>query len=75
MVIQDRYIYQVQDLYQSLFEPSTLKLNLVMSTLDIKTSRDCFPALKQPQVFFDNAGGSQTLGTVIEEYVSNLSRT
>lgn len=25
-----------------------------------------FPALQQDQVFFDNAGGSQTLGTVID---------
>lgn len=49
-----------------------LNWNLVMSTFDIKTSRDCFPALKQPQVFFDNAGGSQTLGTVIEEYVTQI---
>jgi selenocysteine lyase/cysteine desulfurase len=34
---------------------------------NIKTARESFPALKQPQVFFDNAGGSQTLGTVIDE--------
>jgi hypothetical protein len=35
-------------------------------TFNIKTAREQFPALKQPQVFFDNAGGSQTLGTVID---------
>jgi hypothetical protein len=34
---------------------------------NIKTARESFPALNQPQVFFDNAGGSQTLGTVINE--------
>jgi selenocysteine lyase/cysteine desulfurase len=37
-----------------------------MSTFDIQNARDAFPALKQKQVFFENAGGSQTLGTVVE---------
>jgi selenocysteine lyase/cysteine desulfurase len=37
-----------------------------MSSFDIANVRNAFPALKQPQVFFDNAGGSQTLATVIE---------
>jgi len=37
-----------------------------MAAFDIEKSRAKFPALNQPQVFFDNAGGSQTLGTVIE---------
>ncbi len=37
-----------------------------MSDFDIETVRSQFPALSQGQVFFDNAGGSQTLGTVIE---------
>ncbi|KAG0648053.1 Cysteine desulfurase ustD [Hyphodiscus hymeniophilus] len=46
-----------------------------MSSFDIKTARDCFPALQQPQVFFDNAGGSQTLGTVIEDIRQYLSKT
>ena len=32
---------------------------------DITKSRDRFPALQQNQVFLDNAGGSQTLGDVI----------
>ncbi|GJC86933.1 cysteine desulfurase-like protein ustD [Colletotrichum liriopes] len=40
--------------------------------LDIAAVRAKFPALAQDQVFFDNAGGSQTLGTVIESYVSLL---
>lgn len=39
-------------------------------SFDIATVRGSFPALKQKQVFFDNAGGSQTLGTVIETYLS-----
>jgi hypothetical protein len=33
---------------------------------DISKAREHFPALKQDQVFLDNAGGSQTLGEVIE---------
>lgn len=34
--------------------------------LDVKQVRGGFPALSQDQVYFDNAGGSQTLGTVID---------
>ena len=34
--------------------------------LDIIAVRNKFPALSGQQVFFDNAGGSQTLGSVIE---------
>lgn len=37
--------------------------------IDIAATRAKFPALGQDQVFFDNAGGSQTLGTVIDSYV------
>ncbi|KAL7803602.1 selenocysteine lyase [Trichoderma aethiopicum] len=37
--------------------------------------RDKFPALQQDQVFFDNAGGSQTLGTVIDSIKDYLSST
>ncbi|QSZ34065.1 hypothetical protein DSL72_005653 [Monilinia vaccinii-corymbosi] len=37
-----------------------------MSFFDITATRRCFPALDKKQVFLDNAGGSQTLGTVIE---------
>jgi len=40
-----------------------------MGSFDIASARDRFPALKQSQVYFDNAGGSQTLGTVIDSYV------
>ncbi|KAE9986841.1 hypothetical protein EG328_004560 [Venturia inaequalis] len=42
--------------------------------LDMEDVRSKFPSLKQKQVFFDNAGGSQTLGAVIEsisEYLTN----
>ncbi|KAI3329817.1 aminotransferase class-V [Ustulina deusta] len=46
-----------------------------MSDFDIETVRSQFPALSQGQVFFDNAGGSQTLGTVIEAIHDYLSRT
>ncbi|CAD6443530.1 5b789882-37ed-414c-a0ae-0b54bac1272c [Sclerotinia trifoliorum] len=37
-----------------------------MSSLDITATRKCFPALDKKQVYLDNAGGSQTLGTVID---------
>jgi selenocysteine lyase/cysteine desulfurase len=38
-------------------------------TFDIWKARERFPALKQDQVFLDNAGGSQALGDVVESYV------
>lgn len=37
--------------------------------MDIKAVRGGFPALAKEQVFFDNAGGSQVLGTVIDSCV------
>jgi selenocysteine lyase/cysteine desulfurase len=40
-----------------------------MSEFNIKTARERFPALQQDQVFLDNAGGSQALGTVIDSSV------
>ena len=40
------------------------------TTFDISKARERFPALKQDQVFLDNAGGSQTLGDVIDSYVN-----
>ncbi|KAK2065407.1 aminotransferase class-V [Colletotrichum caudatum] len=43
--------------------------------LDIAATRAKFPALAQDQVFFDNAGGSQTLGTVIDSVREYLSQT
>jgi selenocysteine lyase/cysteine desulfurase len=39
----------------------------------ISKAREQFPALKQDQVFLDNAGGSQALGSVIDSYVQQLS--
>lgn len=36
---------------------------------DVTEARKRFPALSQDQVFLDNAGGSQTLGDVIDSYV------
>jgi selenocysteine lyase/cysteine desulfurase len=41
--------------------------------LDMKAVRGNFPALDKGQVFFDNAGGSQTLGTAIDAYVQYLA--
>ncbi|KAE9372075.1 PLP-dependent transferase [Stipitochalara longipes BDJ] len=48
---------------------------MTSSTFDIATARSKFPALDQPQVFFDNAGGSQTLGAVIDSITNYLSKT
>lgn len=45
------------------------------STLDINQVRGSFPALSVDQVFFDNAGGSQTLDKVIDSYVSSGERS
>ncbi|KAF2820472.1 aminotransferas-like protein [Ophiobolus disseminans] len=42
---------------------------------DITKSRERFPALQQDQVFLDNAGGSQTLGDVIDSITAYLSKT
>lgn len=38
--------------------------------MDMQKIRSNFPALGKDQVFFDNAGGSQVLGSVIDSYVS-----
>ncbi|KAI8632289.1 PLP-dependent transferase [Xylariaceae sp. FL1651] len=46
-----------------------------MTSFDIETVRSKFPSLGEDQVFLDNAGGSQTLGTVIEAIRDYLSRT
>ncbi|KLU87363.1 cysteine desulfurase [Magnaporthiopsis poae ATCC 64411] len=43
--------------------------------LDIAKVRGSFPALARDQVFFDNAGGSQTLGTVIDSIRDYLTNT
>jgi len=45
-----------------------LLANIQISAMvfDVEEARKQFPGLKQPQVYFDNAGGSQTLGTVIK---------
>ncbi|MCJ1476669.1 hypothetical protein MMC13_005337 [Lambiella insularis] len=42
---------------------------------NVEIARDQFPALKHEQVFFDNAGGSQVLGKVIESIKTYLSDT
>ncbi|CAG5159390.1 uncharacterized protein ALTATR162_LOCUS5559 [Alternaria atra] len=44
-------------------------------TFDISKSREHFPALRQDQVFLDNAGGSQALGDVIDSITQYLSKT
>ncbi|KAI1083323.1 pyridoxal phosphate-dependent transferase [Whalleya microplaca] len=46
-----------------------------MTNFDVLAARSNFPALQQDQIFFDNAGGSQTLGTVIESIRDYLSKT
>ena len=45
------------------------------TTFDVKAVRDHFPALKEDQVYFDNAGGSQVLKEVIDSSVDNVSMT
>ncbi|PQE03132.1 aminotransferase class-v protein [Rutstroemia sp. NJR-2017a BBW] len=46
-----------------------------MSSFDIQATRAAFPALKKEQVYFDNAGGSQTLGTAIDSIHEYLIHT
>ncbi|KAJ6020397.1 hypothetical protein N7540_005901 [Penicillium herquei] len=41
-------------------------------TFDVNTARGYFPALQQKQIYMDNAGGSQVLGTVAESIRSYL---
>lgn len=48
---------------------------MAQPNLDINQVRGSFPALNLEQVFFDNAGGSQTLGTVIDAIRDYLSKT
>ncbi|KAJ4299597.1 hypothetical protein N0V90_004843 [Kalmusia sp. IMI 367209] len=43
-------------------------------TFDVVEARSHFPALKQDQVFLDNAGGSQALGEVIDSMTHYLSK-
>jgi len=38
------------------------------ATFDVAAVRKHFPALQQKQVYFDNAGGSQVLQSVIDAY-------
>lgn len=40
------------------------------SKLNMAEVRGSFPALSGDQVFFDNAGGSQTLATAVDRYAS-----
>ncbi|KAH8712020.1 aminotransferase-like protein [Phaeosphaeriaceae sp. PMI808] len=42
---------------------------------DIGKLRERFPALQQDQVYLDNAGGSQTLGDVIDSITTYLSKS
>lgn len=37
-----------------------------MASISVEAVRKHFPALAQPQVYFDNAGGSQILGTAAD---------
>lgn len=38
------------------------------SHFDVQSAREHFPGLDSPQVYFDNAGGSQVLGEVVDSY-------
>ncbi|KAI1279096.1 aminotransferase class-V [Xylaria sp. FL0933] len=46
-----------------------------MSSFDVETLRSQFPGLARDQIFFDNAGGSQTLGAVVEAIRDYLAQT
>ncbi|KAH8593715.1 pyridoxal phosphate-dependent transferase [Bisporella sp. PMI_857] len=46
-----------------------------MADFDIEKSRAEFPALSQSQVYFDNAGGSQALNSVVQSINDYLSNT
>ncbi|KAI1098014.1 PLP-dependent transferase [Jackrogersella minutella] len=46
-----------------------------MVKFDVEAARSKFPALKEDQVFLDNAGGSQILGTVIESISDYLIKS
>lgn len=39
---------------------------MAAQTFDVTNLRKHFPALDKEQVYFDNAGGSQALGEVVE---------
>jgi len=54
---------------------STRFFNTMASMFDVAAVREHFPALNQQQVFMDNAGGSQVLGSVINSISSYLSTT
>ncbi|KAF2104978.1 aminotransferase class-V [Rhizodiscina lignyota] len=43
--------------------------------LDVRKARQQFPALGKKQVYFDNAGGSQVLGSVIQSITDYLANT
>lgn len=45
-------------------------ITTMSTTFDLSKARQQFPALQQDQVFLDNAGGSQALGTVIDSSVT-----
>lgn len=44
-----------------------------MSQFNVTAARSKFPALTQDQIFFDNAGGSQTLGAVVDSICHYLT--
>ena len=46
---------------------------MATSTFDVNTIRAQFPALSQKQVYMDNAGGAQVLGSVIDSITKYLS--
>jgi hypothetical protein len=67
--IRDRDIKLREYKYAEADDSSFLKstsLATNMTGFNIDEVREQFPALKQEQVYLDNAGGSQVLGTVIK---------
>ena len=43
-------------------------------SFDVAAARARFPALQRDQVYFDNAGGSQVLGDVIDSWAPPARR-
>lgn len=46
-----------------------------MAVLDITSARSAFPALSEPYIYADNAGGSQCLGSVAARLTDYILRT
>lgn len=55
--------------YSTLVSLHIISFPDLFARMDVSVVRSKFPALSKEQVFFDNACGSQILGTVVDSYV------